>query len=943
MKCRLHLILFAFFLITPFRPDLQAQTAVCYYQLLLEDTGADGWEGATLTVGTNESMRMYTLPDGNQRTVYLPLSEGDSLSVSYQSGEADSEVFFTLLTPAGDTVFAETGLLPFQGSTFSQIISCPACSEIPTTSVRFTDIRDLNATVEWLSPHLDGGDHLLRLGAPGFDPDTMMIEDFRASDPSFRLTGLDEKTNYELYLATICASGDTSAFVGPYAFQTLWSNDVGAVEIITPADACDIDPQDSVRVILQNFGGQPQTLIPFAYSVNGQEISIEMPRDGVYTGVLGKDSTDLAAFDQTFDFSIPGEYLVEVYTLLESDSMTNNDTTRALITSIPTISNLPYAESFEQWGGGWTVRTAMDGDTASWEHGLPTNDILDASYDGLRAWGTRLSGTYSSNEVSYLVSPCFDFSALTEDPVFSVRLNLDLETCCDGLRLEQSTDGGETWETVGRAGEAVNWYNNDRRFWSGTTGWFLASRTLTGLAGEADVRLRFVLQTDFANVREGVLIDALTIREAATIDLAATSVVSSTEDPCGTTDETLTINIANLGLTPLTAFNVSYQVNNGAVVTENVGALALVSNTQADYTFATPVNTTDPGTYHIKAWIAFDDDQPANDTAYLTIQTARSLPYAQDFETGLLPADWELDADLVVTDQHGNASFVLSDNLFSEDTEFRAATPRLGPVRPNEEFFFSYRFVDFIGDGTVGTELGPEDKLEIFVSTDCGVTRDLVTTIDQNNHTPTADLTEVMVDLSAYAGAFVQVYFVVTAGGESDYYFDLDNINVPACGDPLAVRIEQDNYINGGSQVTAVVDNQSGPFTYEWSTGETTTSILTPSEGDYQVTVTNAFGCIGVASTVVTSVPAISTLEEILLTPNPTTGQTWLNLSFSEPVTGEYRLLNATGQVLLRQPLQRVQVWSRNLDLSQQPAGLYFLQIAVDGQIYTEKLVRSRY
>ena len=942
MKCRLHLILFTF-LATPFLTGLHAQSAVCYFQLLLEDTGADGWEGASLTVGTNEMMRTYTLNDGNLRTAYLPLREGDSLSVGYQSGEADSEVFFTLLDQVGDTVFAESGLLPFQGGTFSQIINCPSCPEIPNRSVRFTDKRDLNATVEWLSPTLGSGDHLLRLGTPGFDPDSMMIEDFRTAGSSFRLTGLEEKTNYELYLATICASGDTSAFVGPYAFQTLWSNDVGAVDIITPVDACNIDPLDSVRVILQNFGGQPQTLIPFAYSVNGQEISINMPRDGVYTGVLGKDSTDLAAFDRTFDFSVPGEYLVEIYTQLESDSLPANDTTRTLITSIPTISTLPYEESFEQWGGGWTVRTEMAGDTASWEHGLPTNNILRGAFDGLRAWGTRLAGTYQNSEVSYLVSPCFDFSTLSEDPVFSVRLNLALEACCDGLRLEQSTDGGQTWATVGRAGEAVNWYNNDRRLWSGTTGWFLASRTLEGLAGEANVRLRFVLQTDFANVGEGLLIDALQIQPAATLDLAAASVNRAVTDPCGSVSEELTVNIANLGLTPLTAFDVSYQVNDGAVVTENVGALALVANTQADYTFSTPINTTEPGTYRIKAWIAFDDDVPTNDTAYLTFRTARTLPYAQDFETGLLPEDWVLDADLVVTDQHGNESFVLSDNLFAQDTVFSAGTPRLGPVRPEEEFFFSYRFVDFQGDGTTGTELGPEDKLEVFVSTDCGITRDVVTTVDQSNHVPTANMTEVRLDLSAYEGEFVQVFFRVTAGGESDYYFDLDNINVPACGDPLAVRIEQSDYVNGGSQATAVVDSESGPFSYQWSTGENTATILPPVEGNYEVTVTNAFGCIGVASTVVTSVPAIRALEEILVTPNPTTGQAWLNLSFSEPVTGEYRLLNATGQVLLRQPLQRVQSLSRNLDLSRQPAGLYFLQVAVDGQIHTEKLVRSRY
>lgn len=935
MDRRLHLVTLLPVFFSFFLSSISAQSAQCLYQLILQDEGADGWEGAALRVAINGQLSSYTLEDGAERRIFIPLQNDDNLLVDYQPGMGDAEVQFTLLTPAGDTLFAESGLLPFQGESFSQTVACARCPEIPSLSVEVTDVRDVRAQISWLPPDLENGQHLLRLGLDGFDPDSTQFFDFMASGSEFRLTNLNENTAYDLFLATLCADGDTSAFVGPYSFNTLWSNNVGAVEIISPLSACDIQPDDSIKVRLQNFGGQPQTLIPYGYSVNGEEIAIDMPRDGVYTGVLGKDSTDIAAFDRIFNFTEPGEYLVDVYTLLESDSVPNNDTTQLLITSIPNINTLPYAEDFETWGGGWTVVQA--GDTATWAHGYPDNRLLNAPFQGTGAWATSLSGRYGNNELTYLLSPCLDFSSISEDPRLSVYLKLDLETCCDGLSLEQSTDGGQTWEAVGQAGEAINWYNNDRGFWSGRTDWFLASQILRGLAGEGDVRLRFVLQTDFANTREGVLIDQFRIEEVSTIDLSATALTRVANEPCGSPTENLTIGLSNLGLTPLTAFDVAYQVNDGEVVTENVGALALVPNTQTTYTFTTPFDASEPGTYRIKAWIDLGDDQPANDTAFLSFQTAIPLPYAENFEQATIPENWTVDAGMLVTNEHNNQSFVLSANLFEQGAEFTAATPQLGPVRPGETLLFDYRFVDFQGDGNTATELGEGDRLEVFVSTNCGASQELLTTIDQNTHLPTTDLTEVSLDLSAYVDSFVQVIFVVTRG-TGDYWFDLDNVRLPNCPDILTINFEQSNYINGGSRTTAVVTNGVGPYQYRWNTGDTAANFIPPADGFYAVTVTDQLGCTGSATTVITQVPTLTELTHISLAPNPTNGMTWLDMAFTHPVSGSYRLLHTTGQVVWQKRLQQIQAIREPIDLRKQPAGLYFLQVSVEGRTHTEKI-----
>ena len=937
MDCRLRVPIFVLFLIS-FQALSFAQNQFCYYQLVLSDSGGDGWSGAALVVDINGFSTAYSLNDGDSDVLFLPLEEADTLTVSFVSGMQDDEVFFTLLDQAGDTLFAESGIEPFPNEDFSITISCSSCTEVPSMSVSFTDVRAYSADLSWLSPLSEGGAFLLRLGVPNFVPDTTNIMDIEAAGNQYQFTGLQEMTEYDLYIAQLCSDGDTSSFVGPYSFKTLWANDVAVVGIEGPNSDCNLEAADTIKVILQNFGGQPQTLIPFAYSINGNAIPIDMPRDGVYTGVLGKDSSDLAFFDRTFNFSAPGEYFIKAWTELESDSMMQNDTTELLVVSIPSVASLPYIESFEAWGGGWTIVGA--GDTTTWQHGYPDNSILYGTFDGTGAWATSLQGNHGNNEITYLVSPCFDFSSIIENPIFSVNLKLDLEDCCDGIWLEQSVDGGDTWERVGRARESVNWYNSDRNYWTGRSDWFLAAQELSGLIGEEDVRLRFVFQSDFANNREGVLLDALRIEARSVIDLAATKLSTPSSDICGLDEQFVTLNIANTGLTPLTAFDVAYQVNNGEVIVENVGSLALVSDTQSDYTFTTPIATSVPGDYDIKAWIVFDDDIPSNDTAFLSIQSAYPLPFVEDFEKGRIPDEWSIDSDAIVTDDHNNSSFVLSDNLFAQDSSFSVSTPVLGLVRENDSLHFDYRFVDFVGEGQEGTTLGDNDRLEVFISTDCGVTRELVLAIGANNHVVSNAFSRQRIDLSGYVGLYIQVIFEVTYG-EGDYWIDLDNIGIPVCGEDLVVTIESTPYINGGSRAIALVGGGVGPFSYEWSTGDTQANIVTPQDGGYAVTVTDALGCSGIGEAIVTRVNNIEELTSFSLSPNPSSGLVILDASFDQPVSGLYRIVHATGQLVQEQIIRSEKRLQRTLDLSGTPAGVYIVQLVVEGKVTARKLILS--
>ncbi|HUB59514.1 MAG TPA: S8 family serine peptidase, partial [Puia sp.] len=102
----------------------------------------------------------------------------------------------------------------------------------------------------------------------------------------------------------------------------------------------------------------------------------------------------------------------------------------------------------------------------------------------------------------------------------------------------------------------------------------------------------------------------------------------------------ISVELKNLGTIPSgTSFNLSYQVNGGATVTETSSA-TIAANGTYDYTFATPFNFSAAGTYNLLVWVSYPGDpQPGNDTLHSTIRSLSNDPltlnpaYTEGFET----------------------------------------------------------------------------------------------------------------------------------------------------------------------------------------------------------------------------------------------------------------------------------------------------------------------
>jgi hypothetical protein len=99
-------------------------------------------------------------------------------------------------------------------------------------------------------------------------------------------------------------------------------------------------------------------------------------------------------------------------------------------------------------------------------------------------------------------------------------------------------------------------------------------------------------------------------------DLALMSIDAPVTSATLGSTEQITLTLKNEGSSLMTGFNVSYSVNGGTTITENVGTFSLEANEIAQYTFTATADFSVPGPYEITAsTLASGDPRPENNTA----------------------------------------------------------------------------------------------------------------------------------------------------------------------------------------------------------------------------------------------------------------------------------------------------------------------------------------
>jgi hypothetical protein len=177
---------------------------------------------------------------------------------------------------------------------------------------------------------------------------------------------------------------------------------------------------------------------------------------------------------------------------------------------------------FEDCDAGWTTGKAAPAaaGAVSWACGDPTTEPGTAGgHTG--QWATNLSGNYNEDESSYLQSPIIDLSACPEASrvylVVEHWWQMPLGCSSDGGTVQVSDDGGETWQTLDLSWHGYNGTigatdappDGEPGFCDKTENWTTSLGQLENLAGQDDIRIRFVLGSDGISEKLGWYIDAV--------------------------------------------------------------------------------------------------------------------------------------------------------------------------------------------------------------------------------------------------------------------------------------------------------------------------------------------------------------------------------------------------------------------------------------------------
>ncbi len=246
-------------------------------------------------------------------------------------------------------------------------------------------------------------------------------------------------------------------------------------------------------------------------------------------------------------------------------------------TTAPVVSTFPYTQNFDgsaTVGTGWG--SVATGGLNEWVLGTPAKTQLSGAYSGTKCWFTSTAANYSDNSNAAVVSPKFDCTSLTADPVVRFRHNFTTEAGWDGSVLEISINNG-AWtkldNTLGTGANfnttnSISWYNNasasgpmtppkwsenSNLFSSNTSNWIQSTTQLTGAAGQSNVRFRIRFASDASGTSEGWAFDNVEV-----FTPVAPTMLTGTKTNITTNQATLAGTIVSNGNAVITASGIVF-------------------------------------------------------------------------------------------------------------------------------------------------------------------------------------------------------------------------------------------------------------------------------------------------------------------------------------------------------------------------------------------------
>ena len=365
-------------------------------------------------------------------------------------------------------------------------------------------------------------------------------------------------------------------------------NDIGVSAIISPSSGELLSNAESITVTITNYGGATQYDFDVTFELDGETVTETVPGP-----IEGNSSMDYT-FTQTVDISEFGTYTITVYTSLDNDSDTSNDSFSTEVTNINCAPSMDcsYADGFQLFQLG-----DINNESGCEGYG----DFTDQSTD------VELGETY---DVTMTTGYGNQFVRIWIDYNDDFNFTLD-ELILDNYEIADGAAAGSYTETTQVTIPA-----------DATLGQHLMRAKTNWQAGVPDDACEL---TTYGETEDYMI----NILPSAAFDIGVTNITNPVTGTLSNS-ETITIEIFNYGENEVSNFEVSYSVNGGAEVVETYSE-TLGSGETGEYSFATTADmSTVEAYYTIVASVNLDGDEDAeNDSYEIEIQ------YLIDYDLGI--------------------------------------------------------------------------------------------------------------------------------------------------------------------------------------------------------------------------------------------------------------------------------------------------------------------
>ena len=437
------LVLFTFF-----SAEIFSQTT-CIYTLEASDAFEDGWDNGVLTITIAGDSQDYTLDSGAFDAIPLEVAEGDLISLEWsRNSDFPEEIKYELFDAEGNSLInIEDPSIDDEIAEFT--VSCPACS-IPAV-VEVLNIAPDGGTFSWIPVNTVSEGYKVIIVSQGDNPETDALAEYfpSSSDSEISITGLENGTEYDLYIQADCGDEGLSNFSRKISFTTL--------------DFCPV-PQSFVST----FTGD--TFIDFEWntSVNASGYRLLVFNDGDNPNEGAPVvSENLNATDTKFRVSgLNSDSIYEAYLIAVCGSFIESELSPVvrLKTACQAFS-APYLQTFdvtatpECWGesGYENWQYDLEPDFGAQDAADHTTGNIDSNAFAWIDSSTNIEGNESTLitplvDVSSLINPevsFWVFSNNTEEPGLYNTLSVsvfDGESFQPVYIINRKTAGPDGWE-----------------------------------------------------------------------------------------------------------------------------------------------------------------------------------------------------------------------------------------------------------------------------------------------------------------------------------------------------------------------------------------------------------------------------------------------------------------------------------------------------------------